>query len=194
MIDRRDFLRLGAGAALGLSVGEALARENAAAPTDRIARYVRLGRTDLKVSDISFGSASSADPALVTHALARGVNYFDTAESYKWGNAEEAIGEALRGKRNDVVLSTKTKAGASDTSADMMKALDAQPAPAQDRSRGHLFQSRGERRRSHAQSGIGVNSPSSPSVKARSASAACPVTAVIWSSVWTTPSTTISSM
>jgi len=84
-----------------------------------------LGRTDLKVSDISFGSASSADPALVTHALARGVNYFDTAESYKWGNAEEAIGEALRGKRDDVVLSTKTKAGASDTSADMMKALDA---------------------------------------------------------------------
>ena len=125
MIDRRDFLRFGAGAALGLSVGEALARENAAAPTDRIARYVRLGRTDLKVSDISFGSASSADPALVTHALARGVNYFDTAESYKWGNAEEAIGEALRGKRNDVVLSTKTKAGASDASTDMMKALDA---------------------------------------------------------------------
>ncbi len=125
MIDRRDFLRFGAGAALGLSVGEALARETSATPTGRIARYVRLGRTDLKVSDISFGSASSADPALVTHALERGVNYFDTAESYKWGNAEEAIGEALRGKRNDVVLATKTKAGASDTSADMMKALDA---------------------------------------------------------------------
>ena len=103
MIDRRDFLRLSTGAALGLSVGDVLARENSATPTDRIARYVRLGRTDLKVSDISFGSASSADPALVTHALERGVNYFDTAESYKWGNAEEAIGEALRGKRNDVV-------------------------------------------------------------------------------------------
>ena len=30
----------------------------------------------------------------------------------------------MRGKRNEVVLSTKTKAGASDTSADMMKALE----------------------------------------------------------------------
>ncbi len=52
------------------------------------------------------------------------MNYFDTAESYRWGNAEEAIGEALEGKRDQVVLSTKTKAGASDTRADMMKALD----------------------------------------------------------------------
>jgi uncharacterized protein len=124
MIDRRHFLRLSTGAALGLSVSEALAREASASPGSRIVRYVRLGHTDLKVSDISFGSASSADPALVTHAFERGVNYFDTAESYKWGNAEEAIGQALRGKRLEVVLSTKTKAGSSDTSAEMMKALE----------------------------------------------------------------------
>ena len=124
MIDRRHFLRLSTGAALGLSVSAAHPREPSAPPVNRIGRYVRLGRTDLKVSDISFGSASSADPALVTHAFERGVNYFDTAESYKWGNAEEAIGEALRGKRLEVVLSTKTKAGSSDTSAEMMKALE----------------------------------------------------------------------
>jgi uncharacterized protein len=124
MIDRRHFLRLSTGAALGLSVSAGHPREPSASPVNRIGRYVRLGRTDLKVSDISFGSASSADPALVTHAFERGVNYFDTAESYKWGNAEEAIGEALRGKRLEVVLSTKTKAGSSDTSAEMMKALE----------------------------------------------------------------------
>ena len=122
MVDRRDFLRLAAGATLGLAGLEASA-ENA--PAGGIRRYVRLGRTGLSISDISFGSASSSDPALVRHALERGVNYFDSAESYRWGNAEEAIGEALHGKRDKVLLATKTKAGASDTRADMMKALEA---------------------------------------------------------------------
>jgi predicted aldo/keto reductase-like oxidoreductase len=89
-----------------------------------IRRYVRLGRTGLKVSDISFGSASSSDAALVRHALQRGVNFFDTAESYRWGGAEEAIGEALQARRGQVVLSTKAKAGASDSRSDMMTALE----------------------------------------------------------------------
>jgi predicted aldo/keto reductase-like oxidoreductase len=120
MIDRRKFLGIGAGAALALSGLQGAAQ----AATPGIQRYVRLGRTELKVSDISFGSASSFDAALVRHAFARGVNYFDTAESYGWGGAEEAIGEALQGRRKEVVLSTKTKAGASETRRDMMKALD----------------------------------------------------------------------
>jgi len=123
MTDRRRFLQLGAGAAAGLVGLDALAQSASRPPS--IQRYVRLGRTGLKVSDISFGSASSSDPALVRHALDRGVNYFDTAESYRWGNAEESIGEALKGQRDKVVLSTKTKAGSSDTRADMMKSLDA---------------------------------------------------------------------
>ena len=121
MIDRRDFLRLGAGAALGV-VGVGPRAD--AGPAPSIRRYVRLGATQLEVSDISFGSASSSDPDLVEHALARGVNYFDTAESYRWGGAEEAIGQALRGKRDRVLVSTKTKAGASDTRADMMHSLE----------------------------------------------------------------------
>ncbi len=123
MIDRRDFLRLGAGAAVGLAAARASAQTQNST-LGRIRRYVRLGRTELKVSDISFGSASSSDAALVRHAFERGVNYFDTAESYRWGGAEEAIGEALQGKRDQVVLSSKTKAGTSDTRADMMKALE----------------------------------------------------------------------
>jgi predicted aldo/keto reductase-like oxidoreductase len=120
MVDRRKFLHIGAAAALGLSWIEASAQSSAPG----IRRQVRLGRTELRVSDISFGSASSSDPELVRHALERGINYFDSAESYRWGNAEEAIGQALTGKRDQVVLSTKTKAGAHDTRADMMKAPD----------------------------------------------------------------------
>ena len=76
------------------------------------------------ISDISFGSASSSDPDLVRHALERGVNYFDTAESYRWGRSETAIGEALKGRRERVVLASKTKAGAQDRRAEMMTALE----------------------------------------------------------------------
>ncbi len=119
MVDRRDFLRIGAGVALGLGAGA-----GAAQATPGIRRYVRLGRTGLKVSDISFGSASMSNPAIVRHALERGINYFDTAESYRWGSSEEAIGEALKGKRDKVVLATKTKAGGGDSRADMMAALE----------------------------------------------------------------------
>ena len=119
MVDRREFLRLGAGATLGLAAARVPAQSDPG-----IRRYARLGRTELKMSDISFGSASMADPAVVRHALARGINYFDTAESYRGGSSEEAIGEALKGRRDKVLIASKTKAGAGDKRADMMKALE----------------------------------------------------------------------
>lgn len=119
MVNRRDFLRIGAGAALGLGASAKAQAEPG------IRRYVRLGRTGLKMSDISFGSSGMSDPAVVHHALARGINYFDTAESYRWGSAEEAIGEALKGRRDEVLIASKTKAGTGDRRADMMKALEA---------------------------------------------------------------------
>ena len=72
MTDRRRFLQWSAGTAAGLAGLEAAAQSRTAAPA--IQRYVRLGRTGLEVSDVSFGSASSSDPALVRHALDRGVN------------------------------------------------------------------------------------------------------------------------
>jgi len=120
VVARRDILALGVAAATSGLTNAATAQ---AAP--RIVRYSRLGRTELKISDISFGSASMTDPDLVRHALARGVNYFDSAESYRGGLAEEAIGEALQGKRKQVYLTSKTKAGADDRRGDMMAALEA---------------------------------------------------------------------
>jgi predicted aldo/keto reductase-like oxidoreductase len=119
MIDRRQLLGLGTAAAIApLALGAA----DASSP--QIRRHVRLGRTGLMVSDIGFGSASSSDPELVRQALDRGVTYFDTAESYRFGWAEEALGEGLKGARDRVVLSSKTKAGAGDTRTEMMAALE----------------------------------------------------------------------
>jgi predicted aldo/keto reductase-like oxidoreductase len=119
VLDRRRFLGLGSAAAVGL-----VGLDSAQAGEPHIRRTVTLGRTGLEVSDISFGSSRSADPDLVRHALERGVTYFDTADGYRFGTSEEAIGQGLRGVRERVVVASKTKAGARETRREMMRALE----------------------------------------------------------------------
>lgn len=118
---RRDLLSRTLGA--GMAAGWPATRSNAVA-APRIRRYVQLGHTDLKVSDISFGGSRLSDPSLVRHAYDRGVTYFDSAESYRSGQSEKAIGEALHGVRDRVVIASKTKAWSDDTRRDMMRALE----------------------------------------------------------------------
>ena len=124
MVDRRSFLGLGAAAA-GLTAAKVVAGPMETPPAvPRIKRYVRLGRTELAVSDISFGSSRSDSPQLVRHALARGVNYFDTAESYRSGDAERAMGEVLPRVRDRIFIASKHKARVGESKADMMRALE----------------------------------------------------------------------
>ena len=121
MMDRRRFLGAGAGLTAGLV---AFAPGTGRADTPRIRRHVTLGNTGLRVSDISFGSSRSSDPRLVRHAAACGITYFDTAESYRGGRAEEAIGEGLRGERDRYVIASKHKAWGGETRRQMMSALE----------------------------------------------------------------------
>jgi len=131
-VDRRSFLRLGAvtGLASGLSVGtgSALGSDTGAEESSQpgVQKYVRLGRTDMKVADISFGSfpLRHGDEGLVHYALDRGINYFDTAESYGNGVSETVMGNALKGRRDEVYVATKIAAGARDSAASMMRRLD----------------------------------------------------------------------
>ena len=121
-LDRREFLRIGTTGLLGLAAaGPAVAAD--AAP--QVRRRVKLGRTGLVIPDIGFGSSRLAgDEAVVRHALARGITYFDTAESYTDGASETTLGRALRGRRDEVVLATKTSCEATTTSAALMRALE----------------------------------------------------------------------
>ena len=48
----------------------------------RINRYRTLGRTGFRVSDISMGCGSIAEPNVVRYAYDHGMNLFDTAETY----------------------------------------------------------------------------------------------------------------
>jgi len=78
--------------------------------------YRRLGKTGLKVSEISLGSwltygdSVERDRAIQTidKAYDLGVNFFDTANVYNRGEAEIVVGEALRKyPRESYVLATK---------------------------------------------------------------------------------------
>jgi voltage-dependent potassium channel beta subunit len=79
-------------------------------------KYNRLGRSGLKVSELSFGAWITFGQALdlervkktMRLAFDAGVNFFDNAEAYGGGEAERLMGAALKDfKRSDVVVSTK---------------------------------------------------------------------------------------
>ncbi len=67
------------------------------------------GKTGLKVSSLAFGCMTTSDPAVITRAAEIGINYFDTARAYQNGNNERMVGAALKGKRKQVVISSKSQ-------------------------------------------------------------------------------------
>jgi aryl-alcohol dehydrogenase-like predicted oxidoreductase len=75
-----------------------------------------LGRTGVLVSPLClgtmmFGPWGNDDRAdairVIHHALDAGINFVDTADVYSGGVSEEIVGEALKGRRDDVILATK---------------------------------------------------------------------------------------
>jgi len=78
--------------------------------------YRRLGGSGVKVSEISLGSwltyggsvAEEQATACINRAYEIGINFFDTANVYMRGTAEEIVGRALRGfDRDSYFLATK---------------------------------------------------------------------------------------
>src|SRR6184192_1968827 len=78
----------------------------------------RIGRTALEVTELGLGTATlggtriavsrAEAQAIVRAAWDAGVRYVDTAPYYGFGQAERAVGDALRGEpREEWVLSTK---------------------------------------------------------------------------------------
>ena len=78
-------------------------------------RYRILGRTGIKVSPYalgalalgtSIGNPNPDDSARIIHkALDAGINLIDTSDTY--GESEVVVGQALKGRRDGVVLATK---------------------------------------------------------------------------------------
>src|SRR3954452_17661302 len=56
----------------------------------------------------AWGNRDHDDSVRIIHtALDAGINFIDTADVYSGGEAEEIVGKALKGRRDDVVLATK---------------------------------------------------------------------------------------
>jgi predicted aldo/keto reductase-like oxidoreductase len=70
--------------------------------------YRTLGKTGLKVTAVGFGCMTTSDASVVERAADIGINYFDTARVYMGGNNERMVGAALKRKRKDIILSTKS--------------------------------------------------------------------------------------
>jgi aryl-alcohol dehydrogenase-like predicted oxidoreductase len=86
--------------------------------------YRQLGSSGLRVPALSFGTGTfggkgplfsawgQSDTAearrLIDVCLEAGVTLFDTADVYSSGSSEEILGEAIRGRRDEVLISTKT--------------------------------------------------------------------------------------
>ncbi|MYI89144.1 MAG: hypothetical protein F4082_02410 [Gammaproteobacteria bacterium] len=122
-MQRRSFLKLSAAAgAIYAYSGRTPSLASDSEP--RIQRYVPLGSTGLTVSDISFGGSRLSDSSLVSYAYDRGVTYFDTAESYRGGASESAVGTALSGVRDKVIIASKTRARAGQDQRQIMSALE----------------------------------------------------------------------
>lgn len=89
-------------------------------------QYRKLGKTNLLVSEIGFGSWAIGGPLMaddvpigwgkvdddvskkaILKAAELGVNFFDTADFYGLGHSEELLGNVFFGKWNNIILATK---------------------------------------------------------------------------------------
>ncbi len=77
--------------------------------------YTNLGTAGVKVSRICLGTAFRAGPddatclATIDRAIDQGINFIDCANAYGRGRSESLLGQALQGRRDRVVLTTKVR-------------------------------------------------------------------------------------
>jgi predicted aldo/keto reductase-like oxidoreductase len=112
---RRRFIAAGlglpvAGMATMRTTGSTLAEPASALQGGGGFSYRTLGKTGLKVTSVGFGCMITSDPSVIERAADIGITYFDSARGYQSGNNERMVGGALKNRRKNLILSTKTQA------------------------------------------------------------------------------------
>ena len=67
-----------------------------------------LGRTNLEITRFGIGGTYCETVDGYKAALDCGVNYVDTARSYQGGEDEKLIGQAIQGRRHELILASKS--------------------------------------------------------------------------------------
>src|SRR5437764_926338 len=91
--------------------------------------YRRLGNTGLKVSNLCLGTMTfgsnffnigildqSGANQMMTRVMEAGINFFDTADVYSFGESEQILGRAIKEanvRRDAVIIATKVRAAMS---------------------------------------------------------------------------------
>ncbi len=125
--NRRQVLKWGTAAGLtGTFLGQSGVAETKSQKAPEVQKYNRLGRTDFEISDISFGSSGirRGQEDVVRHAIDRGINYLDSAESYTGGQSETVIGNVVKGMRDKVYIVSKIITHEAMKSDEIMKRLE----------------------------------------------------------------------
>jgi aryl-alcohol dehydrogenase-like predicted oxidoreductase len=108
---RRDFIKTSsaAGAGIALSSYSALAKEGEEEEPKMSGPFKlrTLGRTKLKVTELSFGGIQIRDVALLHAAIDKGINLVHTAQGYGGGRSIKIFGEVMKTKRDKVFLALK---------------------------------------------------------------------------------------
>jgi aryl-alcohol dehydrogenase-like predicted oxidoreductase len=69
----------------------------------------------LKVTSVGCAAGAIPDPDILARALDLGINYYDTARIYGQGKSEEILGRAIKGRRDQIVLASKTYSNTKET-------------------------------------------------------------------------------
>ena len=108
MSTRRNFLSAGLLTSVAGFVPAATAWAQTELASAKGLSHRTLGKTGLKVTSVGFGCMVTSDASVIARAADLGINYFDTCRSYQHGNNERLVATGLKGKRQNIVLSSKT--------------------------------------------------------------------------------------
>jgi predicted aldo/keto reductase-like oxidoreductase len=101
---RRDFLKTSVFATAALTATPLTLQAKTEKP--KVKQYKQIGKTGLKMSDISYGTGRLPSSSMILRAIDRGINYFDTAPDY--GFSEKYIGQAMKNiQRDKIIIASK---------------------------------------------------------------------------------------
>jgi len=138
LVHRRQFIKRSTAAAVGAIVSlrgfslRAASEKEEPAAGPRQLRKRRLGKTGLMVSELAFGGAPLFEEVptpvpektiakMLDEAMELGLNFIDVSYIYGRGYIEKAFGQAIKGKRDKLILFSRCPLGRGNSAREMLE-------------------------------------------------------------------------